>query len=250
MKNLIKLFVLLCLGCNPSFEICAQAKDWKETDKSSFLIAFEQMNNWHKLHKEYSMKLKHATFDDYSTIIPSDISSGYFIKSNRNYHSFLLGIHTIQNDRFKIVIDSSGKDLFLSYPNTSIWTEYDSASWSMNLDECISLKMDESQGGKTFRMEFSEDNELSAYEFTLAKDGRLLQSICFYKEIQSENEDGKPISTKPRLTISYFDFKFSVSDKTKTEFNELKYIAKSGDNFIPSSKYKEYNLIDQRVRMN
>lgn len=250
MKNIIKFIPLLFLGCFAASDIFAQPNDWQETDKNTFLNVFEQMNSWYKLHPEYSMKVKHASFDDYSTTIPSDISTGYFIKSKHNYHSFLLGIHTIQNDRFKIVIDSSGKDLFISYPNTSVWTEYDSATWSMNLDECNFLKFKESQIGKTFRMEFSEEDELSAYEFTLAKDGRLLQSICFYQEIQTENEDGQTIHRKPKLTITYSEFKFSVSAETKFEFDENKYITKSGDNFIPSLKYKEYHLIDQRVRTN
>lgn len=247
MKNkkvyILILFIVAFVG-NKMF---AQVS-WTPVTKDEMSKVFEQMNSWFKNTSDYSLTVTHASYKDYKTTVPAEKSVGYFKKDkNNNYHSFLLGIHTIQNANYKIVVDSMQKVMVASYPDKLVWTNYTLDDYTYILNSAVALKMTTYSDGKLYRIEFNKSATIASYEFLIDSDNLLSQIIWYYAKDVKHTEDEKSITSKPRLCITFSNLKKNPELNFKEEFDESKYFFKKDSKLVLSEKYKKYKFIDSRV---
>jgi hypothetical protein len=218
--------------------------DWDIINKETMARKFDEMNKQFKSMQVYSISVAHTSFEDYIGTIPHEKSTGYFKKEKINYHSFLLGIHTIQNSRCKVVVDSTREIIVVADPDHSFENTLTQADYTALLSVCNSIK--KSQIGKEtqYRLEFAKENPLNAYEFALDQKGLLSKLTVYYnREIKRENNT----VTKPRMEITLSDWKKNIN-YNKEEFDESKYVfKKEGQYFLQSPYAGKYKLLDQRV---
>lgn len=211
---------------------------------------FEQMNNWFKNTATYSLTITHASYEDHKTIVPVEKSVGYFKKDKNNYHSFLLGMHTIQNSNYKIVVDSSEKILMVANPDQLVWNTYTLDDYTYILKNCATIRVTDSGTDKKYRMDFDKEANISSYEFLFNQDGLLKEVVSYYNEEVKKDDDENSPKVKPRISITFSEYKKNPVLNYKEEFDESKYITKKNDKLIPAEAYKDYKFSDQRLNLN
>ncbi len=209
---------------------------------------FEKMNAWFRNTSSYSLTITHASYENYTTEVPVEKSVGYFKKEKESYHSFLIGIHTIQNDKYKFVIDTSEKIMLVANPDQLVWTGYTPDDYNVLLQNCISIQMSSVGTDKLYRINLPANSAIAKYEFWVNADGLPKEIIWYYnQEIQKDENDEKS-KVKPRVSIRFSDYKTTNSFSYKNEFSEDDYFVNQNSVLKPVGKYKSFKLNDQRLR--
>ncbi len=224
---------------------------WTKINKEEMSKVFEEMNNWFKNTSCYSLTVTHASYEDYKTITPFEISVGYFKNDKNNYHSFLLGIHSIQNSDYKIVIDTSQKIIMAANTDNTIWSTYALEDYSTILNSCSAIKVQNLSNYKRYRVEFDKEAQIAAYEFLLNPEGMIKEIVWYYgKEIKKDEDDSNSIKVKPRLSITFSGYKSNPTLSYIEEFDERNYFTKKENKLLVAEKYKQFKLNDQRFILN
>lgn len=219
---------------------------WKEISKDELVKALKEVDNQYRSLETYSLTVTHASYKDYTASVPADKATGYFIKDKNNYHSFLLGIHTIQNSRIKVVADTSSKVIILANPDKVMSNAFSQADLEAGLKACRLVKVIELNKEKTYRMEFAENYPFTAYEMKLSKDGLVKELVMFYnRSVQTDPDDKNSPKVKPRVVISFSGF--NKDAVAKSEFDETRYVAIAAGQVKLAEKYRTFKVLDQRV---
>lgn len=220
------------------------AFDWDVISKETMAQQFDEMNRQFKSMEVYSIAVTHASFENYTDKIPHEKSTGYFKKEKNNYHSFFLGIHTIQNSRCKVVVDSAHEIIIVADPDHSFANTLTQTDYSSLLSSCALIKKMQSNKETHYRFEFEKENPLNAYEFYFGQN-ELLSGITIYynREIKTENNS----ITKPRMEISFRNWRKNIV-YSQQEFDESRFIFKKEcQYFLQPSFAGKYKLLDQRL---
>ena len=229
--------------------LVAHAQQWTDATKEEVAKEFESAVKWYSKTPAYSMNVTHSSYENYETDIPYERKSGYFKKDNTNYHSFLLGLHTIQNSSYKIVVDTSGKLMMVGYPDKAMEEIIGIKDYEEKLEMCAALKKMESANGKIYRLEFDSDSPIKAYEVAIYPQGMVKELVIYYNtEIKKDADNPDSEAVKPRMVISFSNYNANVKFKYNEEFSEANYIVVNKDKKLSlGSRYKGYELNDQRL---
>lgn len=244
------IFCFTLFVCSFS-RVQSQDVAWKTITKEDMANVFEQLSNWFKNSSAYSFTVTHVSYENYKTIVPYEKSVGYFKRDKNNYHSFLLGIHTIQNKKYKISVDTASKIIMVANTDSSIWDTYKLDDYKVLLESCATIKMFNQTTDKRYRLEFREGYPLSSYEFLIASNGVLKEITWYYaKEVQKDPDDEHSQKVKPRLSITFSDYKKNPVFNYKNEFDESAYFLNKGNKLVVTEKYKKFEISDQRLILN
>lgn len=222
---------------------------WMNITSEEMLKFFEQQNKILRETVSYSVQVEHASYEDHATITPHENSVGYFKKDGSNYHSFLLGVHTIQNSKIKVVIDSSGKKIMVSDPDKSFEQNIFQEQNMQQITLWKSYKKRNENTGTAYRVEYKDGCALEAVEWLINQENILGKFTMYYSVFDwKENWKAKPVKYRPRLEIKFLNFKKGVKFKYTEEFDEKKYVSFDGKKYLPSKEFSEYRLFDARVK--
>lgn len=254
MKQFI--YTALFLWCSQS--LYGQPSDyatWPVADAKDFVSKMETANRNYK-EKNYKIKTSFFLYSDDNTQNILDKNDGYFIKYNRNYISMSQNIYTMQNERIRLVIDSSQKlviikntDKYLSFiPN------YDKLTSIVNSVSVIRKK--EIDGEIYFYIDTKPLIAASAYLFKISKNNFISEMIIFYRNSpEPESSFFFPVDTsekKEKKKPPVLKIKFSHPDveytPSSSEFREEKYIFSDGKNYHLSKKNSQFKILDMRVK--
>lgn len=228
-----------------------QSAAWEEISKDRLAKVFEQMSNWYKANTNYMVNVTHASYQTHSATVPYEKSTGFFKKENENYHSFLLGIHTIQNLSYKVVLDTVNKVMMVANIDKSIWNLYTFDDYKYSLKTCTLVQQMSINTDKKYRITYQEGYPLEQYEFLMANDGSLKEIVMYYrKKIPKDPDNPNSEKVKPRLSISFSAYKKVQPNPNGDEFDEKKYFSDKGNKLVPTKKYQGFTLSDQRLSLN
>lgn len=245
-------YILSSLFFLITISVKAQMPQWMESNKQEVAKDFERMNNWYRTTPAYSVNVTHSTFEDYKTLSPFERMTGYFYKDHNNYHSFLLGIHTIQNAKCKVVVDTSNTIILVATPDKTFENAINMKEFEDGLSICKVFKKIESAKEKRLRLEFGTAGTINAYEIIIYPEGMVKEIVVFYnKAVKKDEDDPKSEKKKPRLTISFSNYKTNVKFNYSEEFSETEYIKIDDKKKLTlQNKYKIFKLSDQRLMIN
>jgi hypothetical protein len=226
--------------------LMSQESRWAFISKDEMAKELEKMNSAYKNTPCFSVKVTHTTFKNYTTTVPYDKSSGYFKKDGSNYHSYLMGIHTIQNKRYRIVIDSSKNLLMVANPSGDSSISVTTGDYLATLKICSSQKSYEINKEKHLRLDF-KNYTYTTIEITLNDQG-FLKEIVFYRSQESPGNGVVPNSpsSAPRMSVSFSDYRFGVSFSYKDEFDENRYFGRMDKKLVVREQYKNFKFLDER----
>jgi hypothetical protein len=214
-------------------------------EKEEMVKVFKKINEWFKDTPSYSMTITHASYENYEAQVPYQKATGFFKKEKENYHSFIMGMHTIQNDHFKFVIDSSSKTILVANPDQLTWTNYTTDDYTVQLMNSIAIRMTTVGTYKFYRVELAENSSINAYEFLVDEDGLLKEVKWYYNQAVSKDDGPK---AKPKAGISFSGYKKNISFNYKEEFSESPYFTSVTHKLQTTDQFNLYKLLDQRIR--
>lgn len=203
-----------------------------------YLLINDKYNNT----KTYEFNIKYISYKDYKTSIPYETSIGFFKKDGNNFYCKILDLYTMQNDNYKIIIDSSDKTISIASPSQvfeSVFSVFDIETLFSNY---AIVKTANFSGGLLFRIEPKLAYDIDSYEYLVDKSGWIKELTIFYN-ISLIDRNGDVTNIKPRLQMI-----FSINDKkvNKDEYNESRFFIKQGDNLVLTKEYKNFQLMDNR----
>ena len=223
---------------------------WKPLSKKDAGKIFERTSAIFREMDSYTLRVSQCSYTDYQAMHEYEKQSGYFKKSGANYHSFLLGIHTIQNKKYKVVLDTASKTICLNNPDHAMESGMNQQQYSLMLNHFESLKVSDGLQEKHLRIEYPEGDPFHAAEITLGND-TLVKEINYYYShaVHSDPNDKNSAKNKPRVKITFSDFKKNQKLNYSEEFDESKYVVlAAGTKPQLTAKYKNYRLRDQRFQ--
>lgn len=209
---------------------------------------FEKTNSWFRLTSSYQLDVTHASYENYTTPVPFEKSTGYFKKEGSNYHSMLLGIHTIQNSKYKIVIDTAERIIAVANPDQLTWLSYTQEDYKVLLKNATDTRMSKTGRYCFYRVELPESNPIGAYEFLVDEKGLAREINWYYnREVKKDPDDNTSV-VKPRMSISFSGYKESPSFNYQETFSETPYFEKNNNKLVLTKKYGTFKLLDQRIK--
>lgn len=220
--------------------------DWSVLSQEEFGKVFKQQEVFYKEKTSYDLNIWHASYENFSSTIPYERMEGFFKRDGKNYHSFLMGIHTIQNSRIKIVVDSSDKKIMIANPDDA-FQPIATKDLANNLKGYNSIKVRSIENGKIYRIEYKENiGSLSALEYVTAANGTITKMVMYYNELSYDpGFRKKEEKYKPRMEVEFRDYKPGAKNN-KEDFDEGKFIALQGAKYKGIGKYESYRIFDTR----
>lgn len=223
---------------------------WKTISKEEFLKVLEKVEKLYRTGSSYSVEVSHASFKDYATKTVHDKSTGYFIKdSKNNYHSYLMGIHTVQNEKYKVVADSAKKSIMVSGRDASLDKAMNPVDFSKSMEKCTAIKYYVSGTNTLYRVEFSKNYPYNAYEMETDADAQVKKLILYFNsELPLDPNDKNSKKSKPRVEITFSNYKKNAAVSYSEHFDHSKYILQKQGKWIAAGKFKDCKVMNLIVK--
>lgn len=227
-----------------------QENKWEEISISDMTNNIKKIEDFYKNTSSYSLKITHKTFKSHTETKVEDFSNGFFIKdAKNNYHSYSLGIHTIQNAKYKLTIDSTNKSILVSDPDKAFTKEVKVSELKDFLKICTAIKKYNGEKNDYYKFEFGKTGTYKAYEIIVNENWQITKiKIYFNTEVLSDPSNEKSAKTKPRGEILFTDYKTGIIPDYKKYFDESQYITVKNNEFNPTEKFKGFTVYDLRVK--
>lgn len=244
-RKIIKRLFLVSILVAPVLSL-AQNSEWKELTKDQASKELNSVLNWFSATENYSVGLTHASYKDYTTTVPYEVQKGYLKKYKRNYHSLIAGIHTVQNEKYRIVADTIKKYMMLANASELLLESIGMEQLLLKLELCSSIKTLTKSNEILYRLEYNKQN-MQRMDIKINKDG-LIKEIVYYLNKEIKNEDRSSYSfVQPRLVITLDNYKLNVK-YNPIEFSESSYITWKDSKAIATGRYSAYEFFDSRVK--
>lgn len=247
-KTLAALTMVTAWFAFISFKQATSAVSFKPITQKEFDDANALTSKFYSDHKHFYVEVTHATYKGHEAQVPYDQSAGYFYRDNDSYHSFFFGIHTIQNDKYKVTVDTLSKTISVADPTPSseqdlMQTNYDNAhTYITSYEEAITDK------GNLYRVKFNDVPAYSSYTMLQTDEGQLLEVTIYYrKAIAEDARDTASKKIKPKLSISYSGFNAKAVFDVKKEFDTSKYFTVTANKLVATTKYLTFKILDKRI---
>ena len=246
MKNRNLFFVLVLLFQLLRLSGFAQTINWQPTTVKMIAGEYRKAVQYYGNLKALSMQMTYTSYKSHSSAEATDKSVGFFKKEGSTYHSYIMGTRTIQNNRYKFTINESSKMIM-------VWDNDTTANSVVDLDEkkldsslIVSMKMARLKDETRIRIDYKEEFEIQAIEYSISKSG-FVKEIVFYYRRNYVNDQGDNELIYPRLNILFSDINTGyISDKG--EFDEGKYFFEKDKILQLNPSYQTYKLRDYRKK--
>lgn len=233
------------------FSVSAQTSIQLQAEKAEFIESYKKA--WAIMTETecYSFKLRYLSFSDHKTKFPTETASGFYTKSGNNYHSYILGVKTVQNASVKISIDSIEKLIILSNPDKITIPITNTEQLEELIDNTKKVSKRNENKSTVYKIDFKPNDLYESYELKLNEHGVTERMTFFYSTIRDrdyeESIQGKEISVSPRLEIHFDDFKL-LSKTKEAFFSEKLYVQIDNKSIKKTEGYKAYTVKDYRIQ--
>lgn len=231
----------------------AQVGAWEVATKTEMIVAYQKTWTWFTNTQNYAFKLKYTSYKDFVSKEIIESSEGYYKRLGNKYKTEAVGIKTIQNEKVRIIIDTTDKLITVLNPSKLNPALTDAKDLEVMLDNVKALKKRKIGKSVCYRIDFITNELYEAYEFTINDKG-LLESLVYYYSEQIEEDDGdgqylSPLKTKvkPRLEVLFSNYQAPVTI-SESEFQEKSIVLNDKQKINLLDKYKAFQLKDYRYQ--
>lgn len=228
-------------------EVVAQGKgsnkEWTSISKEAMSKELATIQATYKTNSSYYMSITHASYKTYTGTTPYETMKGYFQKSKTGYASYLIGVRTIQNSDYKLIIDSTHRLITVVNPDKTMDNAMGLNDYTDRLKLCETIQKKETATETSYRFEFLNSTSIASYELVADANHYLKQMILYYATAITDEATGK--DTKPRLVITFGTPK--TTDKVLLADDVNHYIMTKNKQLVPTAIYKSYTLRDKRI---
>ncbi len=218
------------------------------TDRERAVTDFVKVNETYK-QENLSMDIVYRMFDTYTGTEPAMQMKGYFHKREGAIHSVLMGIETLQNDQYKIVMDNTNKTMLLTAPDSLSKKSTSGVNIQQALTVCTTVQYLEKEQEKIYKLFFKKGFEYNEMDIHIAGKSFFIRQLDLFFEapvnLKGEKEGPK---AKPRAEISYSNVKKKPGGKP-ADFYTATYMTLQNKQPAPSKKYAGYKFLNQTINV-
>ncbi|MFI5171125.1 MAG: hypothetical protein ACHQFW_01985 [Chitinophagales bacterium] len=240
-------FGLLCglLGFVP--RSLAQ-EEWTGISAQHAFDLLQQANSWYYKNETWAMKIRLTTYAGHESTVVEDESVNLVKRFKTSWYSSVMDVHTIQDDKTKITVDSMEKVMLISSSDKrSSVIPMDTLSMAL-LKSCASIKLKKLADGQVMVLQFRKNPLYDTMEITIGSDKRFKKLKLFLSVAQPLNPDDEDSpKAKPRLEMTFMEYRTNIAYNEK-EFNVSAYIRMDGNTVSTTSAYSQFDLKDTRYK--
>lgn len=213
-------------------------------------IDLKKISDVYESMEDIALNLDYKVFEDHFSSIPKETERGLYFRKGKNEFSELLGVTTVQFENEKVFINKDEKIIIL----TDFVTMRDSSFLGINffissLDKIGTLnKKIISKSSSCLSINYgSEKIPYKVIEiFYNPKTFLMSKAILYYREKMSMDDSSpKKSGTPPRVEILFTNID-QARIKESDVFNYSNYIVRSGKKLLAGTKYKGFEIVNQK----
>lgn len=194
----------------------------------------------------FSVDAEYKAYKTYNSAEAVDHSIAEYRRDGNKLRTKNLGMEYIQNEKYAIIIDDNNKMVLLA-KSQAIPAEIFGIENSLSRFEKV-VKTGETATTLSYVITFKKNvSEFYKTILVVYKETKLIKRIIlFYATDYAVNTQGKPNLKKPKVSISYKNYKTGSDFKfKKDEFNISKYFKSMKGKKKLKEKYKTYEFFDK-----
>jgi hypothetical protein len=242
-------FILGALIFSTCWIMANPTGDWEPVSNDELVKVFNDCETQFNSSGSFQVNVSHESFKDHKTIQREDISKGYYLKDKNHYHSFLVGVHTIQNDKLKLSVDTSERIILVMLPEKTegFMNENKSLMIAQNIQSSSKMR----KGGETlYKVVFKPNAGLEFYELAVDEKKVVKKLTLYYSTAIPQNpDDVNSPKSKPRVEITFSGFIINPTVNYAESFSENKYLKKAGESYEGTGIYADYEVNDLRKEL-
>ena len=246
----LKLLILNCSLLLPHFAFPASSIPhmpiaWKIINKNDFSKILVQLQSMYNLNSSFRMEITHSSFQDYTSVNPSDEIKGYLCIDAGKVRSKLLGILSIMTPEYKMVLDSASQVIILSdieKNKTDMIQQVDVLGY---LNPCNAIQYYVEKDITVYRMDFAEAFPYKYIDISIDHNGLLHKIDYFMNHAVNDTSNSNTHASKPRVTVRFENYLLSAVFP-KNYFDEKQYVQLINGKMIPTVNYSNFKIIDFR----
>ncbi|MEP7265287.1 MAG: hypothetical protein ABI772_12350 [Bacteroidota bacterium] len=243
--NYMKRSLLFCfLTCFVT--VSATASTARKITSAEAAQIIKKLGDWYKDTEKYSMEIEIKSYKDYSTDVVHETQTGFARKSGKNFHSLMMGTHTIQNEKYRFTIDSLRNFMSIKDAELNMWENINPVILENYLNESSTIMLTELEGSSMMKIIPPVNSALKQYELTYDKSFRI---INIKMEMQKEEmaDDGRTTFTiSPKITFQFRNYTNGSKINPK-EFLTENYV-RMGPEVVANKEYSKFEFFDLRVK--
>lgn len=245
MKDLLYRSSIMIVMLTMSSLVCSAT--WRPLESSELTEILKQVNRRFTDNDDYRVDVQMASFRGHASTAAYDTSSGFYARSGLRYHMFQLGIHAIQDNKVRVMVDPSDHLIIVANLEKDIGPLND---LQLDLMSKMSSKasIEDLQKGKRIRMEYGPGHQYERIVFTVNKDYWVTRVEMYFAEAITERpEDPIETAKKPKVIMTFSVPNMGKSALDQDLFDISQYIEWKKDE--PVSMLKGYEVFDARVKI-
>jgi hypothetical protein len=237
MKRFVVLYFVFSVFC-----FNAQNAESDISKANSTLLATENLY----------MDIEYKVYANHFTTKPLEVSYGVLKQNKNNIYRTISNVQSLLNDKVNISVDTADRVVIVGDPVDMTKQKNDAMRMDVKamMSKCSKIGSQEiSKNVVVYHLEYGDDveSEIDRCDIYIDRNLSLVTKLILYYSDEFEMDDEAIDSKKesPRLEITYKNIdmepKFKASD-----FDEDRFISRSGGKIKPSEHFKGYRLIDNR----
>jgi len=237
MRSIVYTMILTML-----FPGMIYSAEWTQMTNEEFRTEYKKMFERFTKIGNYSVNVSMESYENTSDKTVHEVSKGYISKYGDKIHSFLVGIHTIQNHDTRLVIDTANKIIVVTNSQSTSPEEISPGITDEYLKKISSARKKYENGVTYYNVQLPSGLPFSSYTIGFNQKG-LINDVNITMNKDIKNDRGEDI--QPCVRIKYEEWNVTPSYKD-SDYSFSKYVTKLDGKFILKDVYQDYEFHDQR----
>lgn len=245
-KTIVYISLALIAASLSSFTF--YTANWSTVTPGQVAKELQDLNTKLATLKQYSVTVSYDSFNSHQSEAVHDHASGYVIRYGRLSKSRLLGIYTVQNEQYRVTIDSANRIVKVANAFEDIESTFSYNDYIKLLGLCKSIKKSVDKSYTAYRFETRNTEGLMAQEVFL-QNGMIKQVYAYYSNEHSwrENNVIKKETIYPKLHVVFGNFNQKPACTAK-DFSLDGILIKKDAKLYLAPGYSTFKLIDGRIK--
>ena len=218
--------------------------DWKtisvEQFQSEMKIISDKVEDTHS----YSVEIGYTTLESSAGEVIHDQSTGYIKYSDKNYHSYAMGIQSIQNTRERVVVDSTNRIIAITNPVSEAIKNLSPELSTLLLKKASAIRKRIGNGMAEYQVDFGDQLIISSYLLKVDENNLMKQLDIRYAQ-KLKNSSGAEANLQLRMVFNNWKLNPALPE---SEFRADRYVKSENGIYVPTPQYEGYELSDERIK--
>jgi len=243
MRALRYLRIFLLLYSFTIYIVEAAVPKKIKSDEAAQII--KKLSDWYKDEEAYSMDIEIRTYKEFSSDLVHDSKKGYVKKKGRNFHSYMMGTHSIQNSKYKITLDSARNFMSIKDAEQNMWENISLEILGRYLNASSNITVSDVNGNYVLKIVPPINSALKQYELIYDNKNRI-SKITMEMEKEELAEYGKTrFMIYPKIVFEFKNYS-KIPKIGADEFITESYVT-LGAEIVPNKEYAKFDFFDLRV---